>query len=72
MIKIVHKLIIYQLFTDLKRLYWQAGVLDKATVFLFSDNQVVDEGFLEDINNILSSGEIPGLYTEEEFEEVCI
>ena len=58
--------------SDLKRLYWQAGVLNKPTVFIFSDNQVVEEVFLEDINNILSSGEIPSLYNDEEFDEVQI
>lgn len=47
---------------DLKRLYQQAGVENKPTVFLFVDTQVVDEIFLEDINNILSSGEVPNLY----------
>ncbi|KAL3846382.1 hypothetical protein ACJMK2_017380 [Sinanodonta woodiana] len=55
---------------DLKRLYFQAGVDNKPTVFLFSDTQVVQEGFLEDINNILSSGEVPNLYKADEFEEV--
>ena len=56
---------------DLKRLYWQAGVDNKPTVFIFNDTQVVEEGFLEDINNILSSGEVPNLYKVDEFEEVC-
>ncbi|XP_052104325.1 dynein axonemal heavy chain 2-like isoform X7 [Mytilus californianus] len=55
---------------DLKRLYWQAGVDNKATVFIFNDTQVVEEGFLEDVNNILSSGEVPNLYKADEFEEV--
>nr|XP_039250408.1 dynein heavy chain 2, axonemal-like [Styela clava] len=55
---------------DLKRLYFQAGVENKQTVFLFVDTQVVDEIFLEDINNILSSGEVPNLYKPDEFEEV--
>lgn len=55
---------------DLRRLYWQAGVQNRPTVFLFNDTQVVEEGFLEDINNILSSGEVPNLYKPEEFEEV--
>ena len=58
------------LFSDLKRLYFQAGVENKPTIFLFNDTQVVDESFLEDINNILSSGEVPNLYKPEEFEEV--
>ena len=40
-------------------------------MFLFNDTQVVDESFLEDINNILSSGEVPNLYSKaEDFEEV--
>ncbi|XP_071951094.1 dynein axonemal heavy chain 2-like isoform X2 [Antedon mediterranea] len=55
---------------DLKRLYMQAGVENKPTIFLFNDTQVVDESFLEDINNILSSGEVPNLYKSDEFEEV--
>ena len=51
-------------------MYFQAGVENKPTVFLFNDIQAVDEGFFEDINNILSSGELPNLYKPEEFEEV--
>ena len=43
---------------------------NKPTIFLFNDTQVVDESFLEDINNILSSGEVPNLYKPDEFEEV--
>lgn len=55
---------------DIKRLYRQAGVELKATSFLFVDTQIADESFLEDINNILSSGEVPNLYKTDEFEEV--
>ena len=57
---------------DLKRLYFTAGVENKPTVFLFNDTQVVEESFLEDINNVLSSGEVPNLYKADEFEEVFI
>lgn len=49
-----------------------AGVENKPTVFLFTDTQVLEETFLEDINNILSSGEVPNLYKPDEFEEVNI
>lgn len=49
-----------------------AGVDNKPTVFLFNDTQIVDESFLEDINNILSSGEVPNLYKQDEFVEVCV
>uniref|UniRef100_A0A8P0SL08 Dynein axonemal heavy chain 2 n=1 Tax=Canis lupus familiaris TaxID=9615 RepID=A0A8P0SL08_CANLF len=55
---------------DIKRLYRQAGVELKATSFLFVDTQIADESFLEDINNILSSGEVPNLYKTDEFEEI--
>ncbi|KAM6908086.1 dynein axonemal heavy chain 2-like [Lycodopsis pacificus] len=56
---------------DIKKLYWLTGVDNKPTVFLFNDTQIVDESFLEDINNILSSGEVPNLYKQDEFVEVC-
>uniref|UniRef100_F1ST22 Dynein axonemal heavy chain 2 n=1 Tax=Sus scrofa TaxID=9823 RepID=F1ST22_PIG len=55
---------------DIKRLYRQAGVELKATSFLFVDTQIADPVFLEDINNILSSGEVPNLYKTDEFEEI--
>jgi dynein heavy chain len=55
---------------DLKRLYNQAGISNKETTFIFVDTQIVDEAFLEDINNILSSGEVPNLYKQEEMEEI--
>ena len=58
--------------TDLKRLYFTAGVENKSTVFLFVDTQVLEESFLEDISNILSSGEVPNLYKPDEFEEVGV
>ena len=34
------------------------------------DTQIVEESFVEDINNILSSGEVSNLYKPDEFEEV--
>lgn len=41
---------------DLVNLYLNTGVQFEETTFLFTDNQIVQEEFLEDINNILSSG----------------
>eukprot|EP00736_Rhodelphis_marinus_P013382 Rmarinus@m.14828 len=55
---------------DIKKLYEQTGVMQKATTFLFSDTQIVEETFLEDINNILSSGEVPNLYPAEELNPI--
>ncbi|RHY32696.1 hypothetical protein DYB32_002341, partial [Aphanomyces invadans] len=51
---------------DMKKLYTSAGINGKRTTFLFSDTQIKSESFIEDINNILSSGEIPGLYEKDE------
>ncbi|XP_048885226.1 dynein axonemal heavy chain 2 [Brienomyrus brachyistius] len=55
---------------DIKKLYRQAGVDNKPTVFLFNDTQILDESFLEDINNMLNSGEVPNLYKPDELDEV--
>ena len=55
---------------DLKLLFRQAGVENKATMFLFNDTQIVDEAMLELINNILSSGTVANLFTPEELEEI--
>ncbi|XP_054751474.2 dynein axonemal heavy chain 6-like isoform X1 [Lytechinus pictus] len=57
---------------DLKKLYTMAGVNNDNTVFLFTDTQIVVEEFLEDINNILNSGEVPNLFEPEEYERVII
>lgn len=40
------------------------------TVFVFSDNDVVHESFLEDVNNMLSSGIVPNIYTGEELGKI--
>lgn len=43
---------------DLRTVLRKAGADGQATVFLFSDTQLKDESFLEDINNILNMGEV--------------
>ncbi|XP_056265579.1 dynein axonemal heavy chain 6 [Pseudoliparis swirei] len=57
---------------DLRRLYKMAGVEGKDMVFLFTDTQIVVEGFLEDINNMLNSGEVPNLFEKDELEQVLV
>ncbi|XP_029381754.1 dynein heavy chain 2, axonemal [Echeneis naucrates] len=56
---------------DIKKLYRLTGVDNKSTVFLFNDTQIIDKSFLDDINNIMSSGEVPNLYKRDEFLEIC-
>ncbi|KAG2466381.1 DYH6 protein, partial [Polypterus senegalus] len=55
---------------DLRKLYKMAGVEGKDMVFLFTDTQIVVEEFLEDINNMLNSGEVPNLFEKDELEQV--
>uniref|UniRef100_A0A383V949 AAA+ ATPase domain-containing protein n=1 Tax=Tetradesmus obliquus TaxID=3088 RepID=A0A383V949_TETOB len=51
---------------DIKKVLVQAGSAGQPTVFLFSDNQMKEESFLEDINNILNTGEVPNLFAKDE------
>ncbi|KAL2653371.1 hypothetical protein R1flu_021499 [Riccia fluitans] len=51
---------------DLKLVLKKAGADNVPTVFLFSDTQIKMERFLEDINNILNTGEVPNLYAKDE------
>ena len=48
----------------------KAGVKSIGTVFLLTDAQVPDERFLVLINDLLASGEIPGLFADDELENV--
>ena len=55
---------------DLANLYQKTGIKNLGTVFLMSDAQVTDEKFLVLINNLLASGEIPDLFTDDEMENI--
>uniref|UniRef100_A0A9L0IQP0 Dynein axonemal heavy chain 10 n=1 Tax=Equus asinus TaxID=9793 RepID=A0A9L0IQP0_EQUAS len=55
---------------DLKNLYLKLGLENKTMIFLFTDAHVAEEGFLELINNMLTSGIVPALFPEEEKESI--
>ncbi|OQR86425.1 dynein heavy chain [Achlya hypogyna] len=55
---------------DLKKILMVAGAEAKPVVFLFSDTQIVVESFLEDINNVLNTGDVPNLYAADEMEKI--
>ncbi|XP_062820321.1 dynein axonemal heavy chain 3 [Anolis carolinensis] len=55
---------------DLKRVMMQSGVANKSTVFLFSDNQIKDESFVEDINMLLNTGDVPNIFAADEKAEI--
>ncbi|KAG9349499.1 hypothetical protein JZ751_027944, partial [Albula glossodonta] len=61
---------IHDLRSDIAALYLKVGVKNIGTVFLHTDAQIPDERFLVLINDMLASGDIPDLFSEEEVDMV--
>lgn len=60
----------YEWHEDIKLILRSVSSSDLHAVFLFTDVQIKEESFLEDVNNLLNSGEVPNLFTGEEKSEI--
>ncbi|XP_043277906.1 dynein axonemal heavy chain 7-like [Venturia canescens] len=56
---------------DVKSILKRTTATDLHSTFLFADTQLKEESFLEDISNILNSGEVPNIFNAEEKAEIC-
>jgi dynein heavy chain, axonemal len=55
---------------DLKKVLRMAGAQGLPTVFLITDSQIKQESFLEDIDSLLNTGEVPNLFAPDERGEI--
>nr|XP_020824639.1 dynein heavy chain 12, axonemal isoform X5 [Phascolarctos cinereus] len=55
---------------DLKNLLRSAGMKGLKTVFLITDTQIKEEAFLEDVDSVLNTGEVPNIFAADEKQEV--
>mmetsp|Transcript_41826 Transcript_41826/g.82044 ORF Transcript_41826/g.82044 Transcript_41826/m.82044 type:complete len:4055 (+) Transcript_41826:307-12471(+) len=55
---------------DLKELLKRVGLENKSIVMYIEDHQIVDEGVLEDVNSLLSAGQVPGLFSQAEIDSM--
>ena len=51
---------------DLQKIAISSGADEEKLCFLFVDTQIVYEEFLESINNMLNTGEVPNLFKKKE------
>lgn len=51
---------------EMRALFERIVQKNQPICFLFSDNEIISEGFIEDVNNILSLGEIPNLFIKKD------
>lgn len=58
-------------YEDIKTTLKKASASDQHVVFLFTDTQIKEESFVEDINNLLNSGEVPNIFPLDEKVELC-
>ena len=57
---------------DIKKVLMMAGVENKGVTFLFVDTQIIYENMLEDMNSILNSGDVTGIYQDKDMEDIVM
>ncbi|XP_063983101.1 dynein axonemal heavy chain 7-like [Diachasmimorpha longicaudata] len=62
---------IHEWHEDLKMILKKTTATELHSTFLFTDSQLKKESFLEDISNMLNSGEVPNLFNADEKAEIC-
>nr|XP_021152153.1 dynein heavy chain 1, axonemal [Columba livia] len=55
---------------DVRKIMMKAGIQSLPKTFLFVDTQIKNESFLEDINNLLNSGDIPNIYSLDDEDKI--
>ncbi|XP_026741703.1 dynein heavy chain 12, axonemal [Trichoplusia ni] len=55
---------------DIKLVLRESGGLNKDTTFLFSESQIKEEVFIQNLDSLLNSGEVPNLYGLDEKQEI--
>ncbi|XP_059054918.1 dynein axonemal heavy chain 12 [Achroia grisella] len=55
---------------DIKLILRESGGLNKDTTFLFTESQIKEEIFIQNLDSLLNSGEVPNLYGLDEKQEI--
>ena len=55
---------------DVKNCLIKASLENTAVVFLFSDTQIKSKLFLEYINNVFNSGDVPNIYALDDLDKI--
>ena len=54
----------------IKEMMFIAGIDGKQISFVLTDTQIIAESFLEDVNNLLNTGEVPNLMEPEDKDKI--